>query len=507
MAADPPTTLGILARAVAARPESIALVAGSTSLTYAEYAASVAALAALLPDVHARPVATLLRNGLAACVAPFAVQAAGGIATTLNPDYTASELAPMLADAAPAALICEADLADKARAALAPGVPTRLIVLPEKPCAMFDGLPIVPLPPAPAPDGLAVLQFTGGTTGRPKGVLLTHRAVATNVAQREARLPTIHGDERILCIMPLFHSFAAAMCLHLAANCAGTLVILPRYRPDWVADAVEEHAITRLPAGPTAFNSLLAYEGLDPKRLASLRCAYSGSAPLSAETLARWEARTGVPIYEGFGQSEAGPVLNYHGPATRLKTGSCGPALDATELAIVDPATGRHLPTGASGEIVARGPQIMAGYLGQPEATAVTLRDGWLHTGDIGRLDEDGYLFVEDRLKDMAIVGGYNVYPREVDEVLMRCPQVIEAGAVGVPDAYRGEVIWAFVAGRDPEPDAIAAHCAANLVKYKWPSMIHVLAELPKTSAGKIDKVALKTMAREIAAEEIAHVA
>ena len=500
MAPDTPaTTLAILARAVAARPESVALISGETRLTYAEYAASVSALATLIGDVRGRPVATLLRNGLPACVAPFAVQAAGGIAATLNPDYTPSELAPMLADAAPAAIVCDADFADKARAALPPGTPTRLIVLPEQPCTLFNTLPIRPLPPAPNPDSLAVLQFTGGTTGRPKGVLLTHRAVATNVAQREERLPTDWGGERVLCIMPLFHSFAAAMCLHLAANCAGTLVILPRYRPDWAMDAIQEHRVTRLPAGPTVFNSLLAYDGLDLARLASLRCAYSGSAPLSADTLARWEARTGVPIYEGFGQSEAGPVLTYHGPATPLKTGSCGPALDGTELGIVDPATGTRLPAGASGEIVASGPQIMHGYLNQPEATAATLREGWLHTGDIGRLDEDGYLFVEDRLKDMAIVGGYNVYPREVDEVLMRAPRVTEAGAVGVPDAYRGEVIWAFVAGRAPDPDAIAAHCAANLVKYKWPSQVRVLAELPKTAAGKIDKAALKSLARELA--------
>ncbi len=499
MAADGPTTLGILARAVDTHPDAVALIAGETSLTYVEYAASVAALAALLPDAHGRPVATFLRNGLAACVAPFAIQAAGGIAATLNPDYTASELAPMLADAAPAALICEDDLVDKARAALIPGADTRLIVLPQNPCALFDGLPIGPLPPPPDPDAHAVLQFTGGTTGRPKGVLLTHRAVATNVMQREARLPTIYGDERVLCIMPLFHSFAAAMCLHLSANAAGTLVILPRYRPDWVMDAIARHAITRLPAGPTVFNSLLAYEGFRPVHLRSLRCAYSGSAPLSAETLARWEARSGVPIYEGFGQSEAGPVLTYHGPATLLKTGSCGPALEGTELAIVDPATAARLPKGASGEIIARGPQIMTGYLNQPEATAATLRDGWLHTGDIGRLDADGYLFVEDRLKDLAIVGGYNVYPREVDEVLMRGPGVTEAGAVGVPDAYRGETIWAFVSGRAPDPDAIAAHCALHLVKYKWPSAIHVLNELPKTAAGKIDKLALKTMARGMA--------
>jgi long-chain acyl-CoA synthetase len=506
----PDTTCAVLDRAVARLPEAPALIAGEVTLTYAQYGQAVDAFAArLAADGGAGgTVVVLLRNSAAMAIALFAVHRAGGTTAALNPDYTPRELAPMIADAAPAILIVDTGLVER----IAPLLPsnTAVIVIGQD-GAVIDELLSAPgaaLPPPPDPDALAVLQFTGGTTGRAKGVELTHRAVAINIAQREAVLPTVFGDERVLCMMPMFHSFAAAMCLYLTAYAGGTLVILPRYRPDWVVDAIAAHAITRLPAGPTVFNGLLGFEGAVKARLASLRCCYSGSAALARETLARWEARTGVPIYEGYGQSEAGPVLTYQGPASGQIPGSVGPALPLTELAIVeanDP--GRRLPPGRSGEIIARGPQIMRGYRGQPEATAAAVRDGWLHTGDLGRIEADGTLFIEDRKKDMAIVGGFNVYPREIDEHLMAHPAVAAAAAVGVPDSYRGEVIEAFVVaarGAAPTESALADHCATGLVRYKQPARIHLVDALPLTSVGKVDKVALRALALAGRAADVA---
>ncbi|MEM6467846.1 MAG: AMP-binding protein, partial [Pseudomonadota bacterium] len=348
--------------------------------------------------------------------------------------------------------------------------------------------------PLPHPGALGSLQYTGGTTGRSKGVTLSHAAISVNIAQREAFLPTLSGHEVIVCIMPLFHVFAVAMCLHLSVSARSTLVLLPRYRPDWLLDAITTHRATLLPAGPTVFQSLLQFDGLSRDRLRSLKAAYSGSAPLSAATLAQWEEATGVPIYEGFGQTEAGPILTYHSPHFGLKQGSVGPALPLTEVEIVDVETGEEvLEAGKTGEIRARGPQVMKGYRNLPEETAQTLRDGWLYTGDIGRLDEDGYLFIEDRKKDLVISGGYNIYPREIDEVLLSHNEVLEAAAIGVADSYRGEVIEAFVVLRDGAQLAdIETHAAENLVKYKRPARFFVVAELPKTSVGKIDKKALK---------------
>lgn len=483
----------MLERAVAAQPEAAALVCGDVSLDYATYARCVAALAQ-----HFQPgqtVVLVLRNSIASAIALFAVHSAGAVSAALNPDYTARELAPMVDCAAPDWVIAQDDLMARIAELLPPNAAVYTVGSDAEFVADLLGEPDPKPCPTPSPDAVTVLQFTGGTTGAAKGVELTQRAVTTNVAQREAVLPTIFGDERVLCFMPMFHSFAAAMCVHLAAYAAGTLVILPRYRPDWVVDAIRDHAITRLPAGPTVFNGLLAYDGLERSALATLRCAWSGSAPLSRDTLQRWEAATGVPIYEGYGQSEAGPVLSYQGPALPRKVGSVGRALPGTDLRIAD-----------DGEILARGPQIMLGYRANAGATAAALQDGWLHTGDIGRIDADGDLFVEDRKKDMAIVGGFNVYPREIDEVLMAHRAVAIAAAVGVPDAYRGEVIIAFIvpeAGQAVTEDMLLAHCGTNLVRYKVPAAIRIVDALPLTAARKVDKAAL----RLLAATEVAHVA
>jgi long-chain acyl-CoA synthetase len=271
---------------------------------------------------------------------------------------------------------------------------------------------------------------------------------------------------------------------------------MPRYSPQGVLDSIENERITRLPAGPTVFIGLLNDERFAATDFSSLRSAYSGSAPLPEETLRRWQERTGSPILEGYGQTEAGPVLTYIRDGGQLKVGSSGPALPLTELEIVDVENGnKPLGVGELGEIRARGPQIMSGYRNRPEATAEALRDGWLYTGDIGELDADGYVYIRDRKKDMAIVGGYNVYPREVDEVLFAHPDVKEAATAGVPDAYYGEAIRAYVVLK-PEAQAtvddLIAHCRVNLARYKVPSRIDIIDALPRTTIGKIDRVALR---------------
>lgn len=491
--------VGLLIRAAARAPDACALVAGDLALAYGDYAGAVAGFAAQLAALgcRGRRVGLMLGNSPHMAIALFAVQAAGATVLPLNPDYSAPELAPLFAQARPAIVVAFAHSADRLRLALGDGGAATLLVLPDDATTWIAALPAARAPAlvAPDPDATALVQFTGGTTGAPKGVMLTHRALAANVAQREAVLPTAWADERILCVMPMFHSFASAMGHLLAANCAGTLVIMPRYRPDVLQAEVVGRGITRLPAGPTLIQSLLGWDGFAPAQFRSVRAVWSGSAPLPHSTLSAWEAATGIPVFEGYGQTEAGPVITYHGPGMVLKPRSVGPALPGTVIAIREPATGRLLPPGETGEIVARGPQLMQGYLDDPAATADALRDGWLLTGDIGHLDGDGYLFVTDRLKDMAIVGGYNVYPREVDDVLLGCAGVVAAAAVAVPDGYRGEVIWAYVVG-DVTREALAAHAEAHLARYKRPVAYRIVPDLPQTSVGKVDKAALKARAR-----------
>jgi len=298
-------------------------------------------------------------------------------------------------------------------------------------------------------------------------------------------------------MMPLFHVFAVAMCLHLAAYCGGRLVIMARYRPDALLDLLAKEQITRLPAGPTVFTGLLNHERFASTDFSSLRTAWSGSAPLPEETLRRWLRQTGAPILEGFGQTEAGPVLTYAREGETIKVGSVGRPLVLTDIEIVDVETGtKILENGACGEIRARGPQIMSGYRNRPIETTEVLRSGWLYTGDIGELDAEGNLFIRDRKKDMAIVGGYNVYPREVDEVLFAHPAVKDAAATGVAHDYYGETVHAFVVPHEDTPVAaseLIEHCKRNLAPYKVPSQIHLVDALPRTSVGKVDKTALRT--------------
>lgn len=485
---DATTVLALLDVAVTTAPDAEALVFGTLRLTYREYRDAVANLAGELRRRGAADtrVALLCGNSVAAAVATLAIQAAGAVFCPVNPAYTERELREILTDCRPAIALCDATCAPLVRTLAPEAGIAHVLTLDDTLDRTAGG---VALPP-PDPDAIGMIQYTGGTTGRPKGVMLTHRSIATNVLQREAVLPTRQGD-RFLCMMPLFHSFALAMNLYQALVCAGTLVILPRYRPDWVVAALRDERITVLPAGATVFTGLLAYDGLADADLSHLRVCYSGASALPAEILRRWEQATGAPIYEGYGQTEAGPILTYNTPDAAVKPGHVGPPLPGTEIQIVDPATGQ--PVDGPGEIRARGPQIMAGYWNRPEETASALRDGWLHTGDIGVLDADGHAAILDRLKDMVITGGYNVYPREVDDVLLMHKAVQEAASFGVPDPYRGEVLHARVVLRHPATiDEILTHCRANLARYKVPASIEVAQSIPKTSVGKIDKAALR---------------
>jgi long-chain acyl-CoA synthetase len=285
--------------------------------------------------------------------------------------------------------------------------------------------------PLPDPDSLATLQYTGGTTGRSKGVNVTHRAYAYNISQREALMPSRPDAERILCVMPLFHVYASHVCLHTAAYARGTMVVMPRYHPEETVKALAAEKITIFAGSPTIYTSLLSYQGFARADLSSLYYSVSGSAALPATVLQQWEARVGTPI----------------------------------------------------------------GYRNLPKETAATLRGGWLYTGDIGEFDADGYFYIRDRKKEMVIVSGYNVFPREVEIVLYQHPAVREAGVIGVPDTYRGEIVKAFVAlkpGAAATPDGLLDHCRANLAKYKIPAALEIVPDLPKTAVGKIDKKQLK---------------
>ena len=511
IAAGQGTVVDLLFAAARTRPSVTALVCRDECLDYAGYARAVRALAQGLnaESPAGGRIATLLPNSQDACIAHFAVLAAGRQLVPLNPAHMPRELDFELGDAEPDMLLADTTL----RAALMPTLERlgmAVLWTGAGALRLADALAPeagdAPLPPVD-PTALALLQYTGGTSGRPKGVELTHRALRINLAQREAVLPTRDDGERILCAMPLFHSYGMAMGLYLAVRCRGTLVILPDYRREALFDAVEHHAITVFPGSPTIYAGLLDHPRFDSVDWSSVRTCYSGAAALPVALMERWRAAVGVSIYEGYGQTEAGPVLAYNGPAAPVKVGSVGQPLPETCIEIVDLATGSQvLAAGETGEIRARGPQLMRGYRNRPEETAEALRDGWLYTGDIGEFDADGYLFIRDRKKDMVIVAGYNVYPREVEEVLQAHPAVLEAAVIGEADSYRGEVLHAFVGLRSDAPhgnlvEELTTHCDAQLVRYKRPARLTLVERLPKTSVNKTDKKALRAATSGTGAE------
>lgn len=495
-----PSVVHMLEAAALQQPDRTALVCGEDELIYRDYLACVHALATELRNqgigVGDR-VVTIMGNSADAAIASFGVQAAGAQLVPLNPAYTIAELAPVIADADPRAILFDQSLSDRLTGHLPAGIPSigigsggwRLITPPETPAQHADPL-------VPQPQFLSTLQYTGGTTGLPKGANLTHAAVATNVAQREALLPTDEG-EQVLCITPLFHVYAVSMGLYLAANCRGTLHIVRKFDAGSVLSLIEREKITVLSASPTILLGLMAHQDFARTSFESLKVCSSGSAALPESVLERWETATGCPVCEGYGQTEAGPVLSYNPRNGMRKPGTVGIAVPKTEIEIVDLSEGSTvLLPGEPGEIRARGPQIMSGYRNRANETGEALRDGWLYTGDIGRIDADGYLTICDRKKDMVISAGFNVYPREIEEVLMTNAGILEAAVIGVPDPYRGEALVACVVRRNPEltDGMVMEHLGERLTKYKWPKEIRFLESLPKTTVGKIDKSVLRDM-------------
>lgn len=493
-----PSVVEMLEAAAIGAPEQMALVFGKEHYNYAQYHSCVVSMIDEFADrVEGRRVATILPNSAFACVVMLAVMGSGAQLVPLNPAYTTRELELILGDSDPLVIVVCDSLVDVVSKLAASMGGVRIIpesILTAK-MPQWAGRPFRPLRLAVRPEMLAMLQYTGGTTGKPKGVNLTHGSIAFNVSQREGVLPSRLDVERVLCAVPLFHSYGMGMGLFLSLFARGCLIILPRYHPSELLSVVESERATVLLGNPTMYVGLMGHERFSTTDWSAMHRCYSGSAPLPLPVLNRWKESVGSTIYEGYGQTEAGPILSYN-PLDRTRPGSVGIALPQTEIEIVDVNTGESvLGVGERGEIRARGPQIMRGYRNQHEATAETLRNGWLHTGDIGEFDSDGYLYIRDRKKDLAIVGGFNVYPREIEDVLFEHPAVSDAAAIGVPDDYRGEVIRAFVMidrSTRTTADDLLEHCRNNLAKYKVPSSITLLDSLPKTGVNKTDKQALR---------------
>lgn len=500
-----PTVVHMLVDAAESRPCREALVLDEERLDYAEYLRCVIGFSRELGalGVSGRRVAMVMGNSIDICIATFAVHMARAEATPLNPVYTARELLPMLEDAAPAVILYDEGIDGVIQSIAAELSIEHCISIGDNRGRRLtqwrNNRELKPPGELPGGDDPATLQFTGGTTGRAKGACLSHHSLSVNISQREAVFPTRDDVERMLCVMPLFHCYAVSMCLHTMAYRRGTLVILPRYHPGMALDTMTREKITLLGGSPTIFTGLLNYPGFAETGFSHLYLSSSGSAPLAGNVLSEWERITGTPILEGYGQSEAGPVIAFNPLNGVRKPTSVGIALPETDIQVVDLETGKNvLEVGQKGEIRITGPQIMEGYLNRPEETSRALRDGWLYTGDIGELDEEGYLFIRGRKKEMIIVSGYNVFPREVEETLHRNPHVEEAAVVARTDDYRGELPIAFIVVKVDHVVTgaeLKQYCANRLAFYKIPVEFRLIDKLPKTLVGKVDKLLLSKMA------------
>ncbi|WP_243291439.1 fatty acid--CoA ligase family protein [Bacillus sp. FJAT-47783] len=341
-------------------------------------------------------------------------------------------------------------------------------------------------------DDVAVILYTSGTTGKPKGAMLTHKNVFSNAADVGAYLQ-MNYDDKVIAALPMFHVFCLTVALNGPLMAGATVIIVPKFSPAEIFRLVKTYKATVFAGVPTMYNFLLQYEDGEPSDLQSLKLCISGGASMPVALLNGFEKKFNVRVSEGYGLSEASPVTTFNPLDRPRKAGSIGTSILHVENKVVN-ELGEEVAPGEVGELTVRGPNVMKGYYKMPEETAHALRDGWLYTGDLAKKDEEGYFYIVDRKKDLILVGGYNVYPREVEEVLYDHPDVVEAAVIGIPDPEYGEAVKCFVVSKNKglTEDDLLQYCSDSLAKYKIPRSIEFLEELPKNTTGKILRRALK---------------
>lgn len=530
-----------LINASEAYPDNPALIFGNvveplgnalmdTSMSYRELLRQTYRFAGALQDLGVEKgdrVAVHLPNCPQFVIAYYAILMVGGIVVPCNPQYVARELRHQLDDAG-AEIIITLSLTYPIVKAVRADTPLKHVIVTnikeyfpgllkflftvatEKKEGHYQDIsgdantywfqdvlnagPARPSAVEVEPEDTAVLMYTGGTTGLPKAAQLTQRNVQANAVQIQAWMPRLkEGEECILTSLPLFHSYGMTTCMNLGILIGGSMILIPNPRVmPHILKSINKHHPTLYPGVPAMYVAINNYPGLDQFDVSSIQACISGAAPLPVEVQQKFQELTGARLVEGYGLSEATPVTHANPIFGENRIGTIGLPFPSTEARIVDAETGEQsLEPGEVGELVVRGPQVMKGYWRMPTETDNVLRAGWLHTGDLARMDEDGYFQIVDRKKDMILgAGGYNIYPREVEEVLYEHPAVQEAAVVGIPVSMeKGERVKAYVVpkeGADVTEEDILAFCRENLTPYKVPKQVEFRDELPKTMVGKI---------------------
>jgi long-chain acyl-CoA synthetase len=488
----------LVARAAAEHGDRPAVIeadgGGRTTWAEIERRVAVGARALLAAGIRSGDrVGLLLPNSTAFPVGLWSVLRAGAIVVPINPGYTPHEIAHMLGDAGVAAVVVDPRLREGAESAVAlAGVELRLL----GPEDLEDGdADPVPAGGPPAAGGPAVICYTSGTTGRPKGAVLSHGNLCANLASF-GDLPRLGlaSTDVLYGVLPFFHVFGLNVVLNAAARAGAAVVAVERFSPAASLRSLAEHGVTIAFGAPPVFAAWVAV-GPPEGGLPALRAAVSGADSLPVRTFEAFRERFGIEILEGYGLTETSPVLTSTAVSPEVRAGTVGHPVPGVEVRVLDPA-GAPLATGEIGEIGARGPNVFGGYHGREGATREVLDDdGWFRTGDLGELDPEGYLTISGRLKDMLIVSGFNVYPREVEDAIAAHPDVAEVAVVGLPDPRTGERVRAVVVPRDGaelSADDVISHCRERLARYKLPREVELVPTLPRTPLGKLARSSLR---------------
>jgi long-chain acyl-CoA synthetase len=497
-------------------PEREAIFFQGRKITYRQLGEEVANAASGLAQGGLRKgqrMAIMLPNCPQYVAAYYAILKIGGIVVNVSPMYVERELEFQLKDAGVQMILAMRDFYPRLEA-VRKKVPLKTIILTDlhekggketrkksqaaTAKGVYDYAELLEKgkrEPPPSvkvdPDEVALLQYTGGTTGLSKGAMLTHRNLVADVLQCVSwNCDAVRGQERMFAVLPFFHVYGMTVAMNEAIDLAATIIMLPRFNVDDALEAINLYQPTRFPGVPTMYMGIMNHPQVNKYNISSIRVCSSGAAPMPVEAQRRFEELTGAKVSEGYGLTEASPVTHANPFNGKRKIGSIGLPRPDVDAKIVDVETGeKDLLPGEVGELCIRGPQVMKGYWNRPEETRKTLRNGWLYTGDIGRMDEEGYFYIVDRKKDMIICSGYNVYPRAIEEVLYQHPKIEEVCIVGVPDPYRGETVKAFVILKEEEqatPEEIIEYCRKNMAKYKAPTLVEFRKELPKSHVGKV---------------------
>lgn len=433
----------------------------------------------------------------------FGALRAGALVVQNNPMYMERELEHQLNDSGSETIICLADLYPKVQNVLS------LTSLKNVVTFNIDGTPVstgantIDLHDILAngdpgytkvevgPEDLALLQYTGGTTGVSKGCMLTHGNLVANVLQSFEVVGKNYrrGNDKAIGILPLFHVYGLTCIMNMSVYAGVTMILFPRFEPKALLEAIHNYEVGIFFASPTMLIAINSNKDIDKYNLRCLHTCVSGSAPLPNEVKEAFFKLTGVEVVEAYGLSEASPVTHSNPVNGKVKTGSIGLPIPDTDMRVVDIHTGKDCDVDQPGEMWVKGPQVMRGYWERPDETANVLEDGWLKTGDVVQMDDEGYVTIVSRKKDVIIAGGFNIYPVEVEDVLFEHPKVQEAVVIGVPDAYRGETVKAFIVLKEGETataEEIISYCRTKMATYKLPRQVEFLDELPKSAVGKV---------------------